>query len=221
MLASALITKVSNAVKDTSFSNDDILALLNEGQLDIAGGGTRQHGLPLVAPLPELLTSGTISATSNAVSKPMPSDYHRGAFMVVDASGEEITQLGSQITYLERYPILEVGSTDVCNIVGTTFYYAPAETQTITLHYYRKPVDMETTDEPDGIPVHLQERLLVNYAAWKMYSIIERGIDGNKNLTIYHMSEYQQALTDLERFIGPEEGRAQLVYDETNYIGAY
>ena len=77
MLASAMITKVEDAVKDTSYSSTDILDLLNEGQLEVAGGGNRQHGLPLIAPLPELLASGTVTATSSANSVSLPSNYHR------------------------------------------------------------------------------------------------------------------------------------------------
>ncbi|MCP4493239.1 MAG: hypothetical protein GY820_38945 [Gammaproteobacteria bacterium] len=219
MLASVMTTKVQSKITDTSYTGVQILALLNLGQLEVAGGGVRPHGLPKVAPLPDLLSSDTVTAAVDARSVALPDEYHRGLFMVVDASGEEVTIKESYIDHLERFPTLETGSTEQCCVMGSSLHYAPSEAQDLTVHFYRLPVDMETDDEADGIPTHLQERLLVSYAVKEIFGEIEQGIDGNTPNADKWEARYQLALTDLEREIGPEDGRPQYAADDTNYIG--
>ena len=220
MLTSALISRVKGIEPDPDFTSTQILALLNEGQMSIAGGGERDHGYPLLAPLPELSSSDTVTFAVDATSVSLPATYHRGVFFVVDANNYKLSGYDSHIELLNRYPSLETGSTEVYAIKGSTLFYAPAQAQDVTVHFFRLPVDMDTASdsEPDGIPEHLQERLLVSYAVMKMSEQIEIGMESSRPNTSFWLARHQAALTDLERMIGPEDREPMTVTDTTNYI---
>ena len=223
MNAGELITAVQNTVDDSSFSHDDILALLNECVLDIAGGGERVHGRALIAPLPELFTEFELTLATDDYKISLPSTYHRGLKGVFNPStGEEIKHDDSIIRLLKiTEGFSKTGVVERYLIKGNIFYYAPTPNTSTTLKAfgYRLPVDMaEDTDEPDGIPVHLQKRLLYNYACRECFSLIEQGISGAVPDTAKHDRFYQNALTDLERLIGHEDREPMFVYDDGDYI---
>ena len=60
-------------------------------------------------------------------------------------------------------------------------------------------------DEPDGIPAHLADRLIVNRAAQRIFQQIENGIDGEKINTLYYKSLFEEALRDLDAVV-PYDG---------------
>jgi len=220
MLTSLLISKVQDVEPDPDFSEADILALLNEGQLSIAGGGERSHGFPLLAPLPELVSSAVVTLAVDAVSVSMPSTYQRGVFFVTNSSGEKLAAFDSHIEFLNRYPILRTGDTAAYCLQGNLFRYAPTKAHNVTVHFFRFPVDMtdDVASTPDGIPGHLQIRLLVSFALYRMYQQIEIGQEASKPNTDKWFGNHQLALTDLERFIGPEDKEPMNVTDSTNMI---
>jgi len=84
---------------------------------------------------------------------------------------------------------------------GKKLYYQgiPTVAETVTLHYYRKPVDMALdTDVPDGIPDHLQISLLVNFAAWKAYERLEENLEGQTPNTDKYKRFFMEAMRILE-----------------------
>jgi hypothetical protein len=218
-----LIGKILRYEDGSSLTRDQILALLNEGQLNIAGGGDRPHGLPLVAPLPELASSATVTLLVNAESVALPATYHRHVFSIIDADDQPLEIVDTYFDLEDAYPTLTVGGTEVCFVRGNTLYYAPAKAQNVTVKFHRLPVDMtdDAGQEPDGIPAHLQERLFVSYALKEMEAQIERGSEEPKVNTTFWEGRYHQALTDLERFIGPIDQRPENVSDKTDYIYVY
>jgi len=230
MLTSALVDKIIGAdvsgtreggiVKDPFYTEAMIITLLNEGQLSIAGGGDRNHGLPLLAPLPELASSATLTLAVDAESVAMPATYHRGTFFVIDANGYKLDAFDSRIEFISRYPKLETGSTKSYCVQGNVFNYAPAKAQDVTIKFFRLPIDMTdgASSEPDGIPTSLQDRLLVSYVCKDIFEQIEDGIEGQKVNTGYWYNRHQAALSDLERMIGPEDREPQNVTDTSNYI---
>jgi hypothetical protein len=226
MLASAMIDKiigwdrVSGIVQDPFYTGPMILDLLNEAQLSVAGGGDRPHHLPLLAPLPELSSSGTVTLAVDTQSVALPVTYHRNLFFVTDSSGYKLTLMNSHTEFLTKYPKLEAGETRNYIVKGLSLYYAPAKAQDITVNFYRLPVDMtdDGTSEPDGVPVHLQERLLVSHVLYSIFAEIEDGMQGRKSNTDYWYSRHQAALTDLERMIGPEDREPMNISDTSNYI---
>ncbi len=75
----------------------------------------------------------------------------------------------------------------------------PSVAELVTLHYYRRPVDMVADgDTPDGIPLHLQMSLLVNFACWKAYEFIEDGLEGETPNTLKYREFFFAALKTLE-----------------------
>ena len=76
----------------------------------------------------------------------------------------------------------------------------------------------EGSDEPDCLPVHLQEALLVSFAAWKIFSLIEDGIEGPKVNTDRYDRDFHLALADLKVFLGDEDGEPVFVSDDIEDI---
>lgn len=218
MKASELITEVQrqfgNAIDDDDL---DILALINRGRIEIAGGGDRQHGMALVAPLPGLFTRETVTYTAGSFFVAMPTTFQR-----------ELVRVTWGTNKLKRYPSFnrfidcyenEAGKPEAWCLRGKDLWIGPepSEDLTLTIYYYRLPValtmaPLDTT--PDEIPDHLQSRLLVSYACREIYKVLEAGLDMQNPDTAKHDLEFQRALTDLERLIGPADGEPENVADE-------
>lgn len=224
MQTSELITAVSNKIDDSSYSDADILAILNRGVLDIAGGGQRNFGLPLLAPLPDLMTSATVS-TDTSADVSMPSTFQRDLFRVVDSSGDTVRKYDSFIKFLDVYPGLnQSGTVNAVCLKGRTLYYQgiPSSSVDLTVWFYQYPTELDDdTDEPSCLPAHLHYRLLVNFACMEIFNEIEDGIEGAKQNTNHYMTQYQLALNDLHREIGAADADPQYVEDESDYITDY
>ncbi len=93
----------------------------------------------------------------------------------------------------------------VC-VKGSKLYYQgiPTAATTLGLHYYKKPTTMVTaTDEPDGIPEHLQLRLIKHYVCKEiMGEAIEDGQDNHGIGVKYHTGKFYEAMTELCDYIG-------------------
>jgi hypothetical protein len=93
----------------------------------------------------------------------------------------------------------------------------PSTQDNFLLHFYRKPVDMadatKTTDTPDGIPDHLQEPLLVNYAAREILRE-----QGQQEMATERDMRYEQALSELGTYYGPEDKNPTFIYDDGDYV---
>jgi len=224
MKASELVTEVQRIVYKSDYSGDadygqnEILALLNEGQKDISGGSDRQHGNARLAPLPDLLTSSTVTLTTSSVA--MPATFQRGLLRVV-IDGEKLKKYDSLQKLLDKYEG-ETGEPEGYCLKGRTLWILPAppSSKTVTLYFHRFPTAMVITTSPaadtspDGIPDHLQKRLLVNYVCREIYAEIEGGMDMAHPEQEKHNDLLQMALNDLDRLIGPEEGEATNVGDD-------
>ena len=152
----------------------------------------------------------------------LPSDYNRGLFLVSSGSQHrEIPIITSHHELLRAYPLLdETGDVSFVAMKGDWLYYnpVPSTAETLTLHYYRDPSDMsESTDEPDGIPSYLQDRLLVNYAAKEIYALVEEAVKGNTLRGEKYEELFQKAMLDLVAFIGPEDIRPIYFKDDSGY----
>jgi hypothetical protein len=204
----ALITKVSVLVDDTSLV-DSLGDFINQGVSEIAGGMPSlldgiANPLPnsLTPPLPELFTIGTVATSISAGYVNMPTDFQRDLQLVVSSTGSEIDIADSFIEFTETYPLLnKAGKISEAIEHGRKLYYQgiPAVSETVTLHYYRKPVEMEGNDDiPDGIPEHLHVSLLVNFACWKAYEHLEDGIEGETPNTIKFKNLFLEAMRTFE-----------------------
>lgn len=196
-----LTTRTLTLVDDTSLT-DMIKDLLNQGVYEIAGGMQSALLNVITPPLPELFTIDTVTTNVNAAYVNMPSTFHRNLQLVVLSTGTEVDIANSFIGFSETYPLLDrSGSISEVAEQGNKLYYQgiPTSAEEVTLHFYRKPVEMvNDTDEPDGIPEHLQMALLVNFVAWKAYEFIEDDIDGETPNTLKFKTFFIEALKTLE-----------------------
>lgn len=202
-----LIDKTDVLVNDSSLTAL-LGGFINQGVLEIAGGIPSlldgiTNPLPnsLTPPLPDLFTIDTVSTGANAYVN-MPSNFHRDLQFVSSSAGSEIDIATSFIEFAETYPLLNK-SGRISEVIehGRKLYYQgiPTSAETLTLHYYRKPVNMVNDDDvPDGIPVHLQIPLLVNFAAWKAYEHLEDGIEGEIPNTMKFKNLFLEAMRTFE-----------------------
>ena len=227
MKASEIVADIQRITESVVDSTATVLGIINRGQLEIAGGGDRDHGNAKLAPLPDLFTSGTVTLTANASNVAMPATYQRGLSRVTVA-GEKLKKYDNLQKLLDAYEG-RTGAPEAYHLKGRTLWLlpSPASNTTVTLYFYRYPVDMSIVayaagppivqavdTSPDGIPPELHFKLLVNFGCREIYSDIEQGLEGNTPDTLKHDALYQRALTDLERMIGFEEGEAVNVGDE-------
>lgn len=178
-----LQTLIRDIIQDRSFDTD-IPLYLNQGIEQIAGGMPSALGSFVTAPLPDLFSISTVETSIFLPYVAMPTTFQRKLQFIADSSGRKIELYDSMIEFAEDYPLMDkVGKVQSAVEKGGNLYYQriPTEAETLTLHFYRKPVAMSAPDDtPDGIPEYLQIPLLVNYAAWQVYTLIEDGSSGKE-----------------------------------------
>lgn len=205
MTAADIIERVARIVQDSSYTDTDILALINEGRLVIAG--------QIVPGLPYLSTSDTVTTTDTESSVDLPSDYHKGLFWVGSSSqerriGTKASDYHNLLTFLEKYPDLSlVGSIEAVCVDGATLLYQGMADDTLTLKYYRLPADIsesDTEDATDGVPVeippHLHRKLLVSYCCKEIWTEIEDGDDGGMPNFEKYEGIFNKAMAELQAF---------------------
>jgi len=169
------------------------------------------------------------SVTIRSPAVALPTDYNRGLLLVTSESqGHRINVYESFHKLLRKYPLLdETGDVSFVAVKGAYLYYNPVPTTTeaLILHYFRDPTAMSaSSSSPEGIPSHLQERLLVNYAAKEILGLIEQSVKGLTLRSQKYEQKFQRAMTDLVAFIGPEDIEPIYYDDEQNHyddIGYY
>ena len=185
-----------------------------------AGTITLQSGDSLTAE-----TAGE-SVTIRAPCVALPSDYNRGlAFVGSVSQGNRINIYTSHHKLLRKYPLLDdVGDVVFVAVKGAYLYYQgmPGAAEALTLHYYRKATAMSASDsEPDGIPSHLHDRLLVNYAAKEILGMIETAVKGKTLRSEKYEEKFQRAMEDFVAFIGPEDIEPIYYDDDQGYMDDY
>ena len=180
--------------------------MINAAVLFIAGG-VRMPNRSLSPPLPDLYSIDTINTDPTAAFVAMPTDYQRACvFCYSPVADAEIHIVDSFAKFLRLFPSLAVpGAVELVSIKGANIYYQgiPTIASALTVHYHRLPTAMvDAEDAPDGIPPHLQERLIKHRVAWVVFDEIEDGVDGAKVNTAYHQMRFYEAMDDLIAFVG-------------------
>lgn len=211
-----LKTIVDKIIQDDDLV-ENISTYLNQGVTEIAGGMLSAFGDRITPALPELFTIATVDTVTDAAYVAMPSIFQRDLQFVAKSDGVEVDIANSFIEFSECYPLLD-HSGPVVEVIekGGQLYYQgiPTSADTLTLHFYRFPVEMTAnSDVPDGIPEHLHIPLLVNYAAWKCYEKIEDGLEGDVVNTTKYMQLFMAALKTLEISISHEIRGFNLIHD--------
>ncbi len=205
MTADDIIDRVVEKIQDPSYSDADILDLINDGRYYIAGE----------IDLPALQTTGTVSALSSASSVALPVDYHKNIYWI--GSGNQQCRIGkghgdyyNLLTFMETWPPVAGIITQAC-VDGANLLYQGKDDDTLTLKYYKLPTAIlianVATAVPTEIPYHLQKTLLVSYCCKEIFAEIEDGLEGAKVNTDYWTGQFNRAMASLSQFVAKNKPR--------------
>lgn len=203
---------IESVIQDDSYV--DMTDRINDAVSNIAAGIRMPDGQTSY-PLNDLYESVVVSTSTDAYIN-LPANYQRNLFYVTDSLGERILPVSGSGYYsftlflnsCFRKDLTETGCiTRVC-VKGRRLYYQgiPSSPASLTLAYYRKPVIMsDVSDEPDGIPDHLQTRLIKHYVCKEIFGEgIEDGAEARGVGTKYHTAKFFEAMTDLVDYNGTD-----------------
>jgi hypothetical protein len=212
-----LITEIQRIMQDNdAYPPDVLIPKINETVTMIAAGVRMPDGMTS-PPLPELFDSDTVDTATDAAYVSLPTDYQRNLHMVADDSGDRLAcptggDYYSFRLFLNRIlekDLTESGSIYLVCVKGLRLYYQgiPTASETLTLHFYRKPVDMAANDDtPDGIPDHLQMRLVKHGVCKELFGeAIEDGENSSGRGMQYHSGKFYEAMTELIDYVGIDE----------------
>jgi hypothetical protein len=214
---SYLVSEIDRVLDDPAYTEMDLVSKINNAVTNISAGILLPDG-SISPPLPDLYTTGSVSTSTTNPYVSLPVDYQRSVIMIYDSTGIKINPPigGNYYSYslflrqITDLSLAESGSVTKLAIKGSRLYYQgiPTVAETLGLHYYKKPTDMVADDdEPEGIPSHLHERLIVHYVLKEiMGSKIEDGQDNTGIGTKYHTGKFNEAMIELVQFIGIDEG---------------
>jgi len=192
---------------------------INRAVSSIAAGIRMPNG-QISPPLPDLYSSGTVATATDAAYKALPATYQRNVFMIADDSNDKILPVSGGSYYdfmlfldsVTEKDLSETGSIYRVAIKGSNLYYQgiPSSSEDLTVHFYRKPVDMSAdSDTPDGLPDHLQYRLIKHAVVMDIFAddLKEDFKSAQlRELKIkYHIEAFYSAMADLVDFIGIDE----------------
>lgn len=217
MLTKDILTEVEDVVQDASFTRATLLGYLNQSLLEVAAE----------VRLPDLMDSDTVDTATDAAKKPMPTNYHRDPFHIYSVTQERTIAKGRRIKdfnrFLARNPGLDKsGQVFDAAVKGSSLYYQgiPASSETLRVHYYRKPATLvdDDTSEPEGVPVHLHQAVLVPLTAAKVFNKIEDGVEEQRHAFDSQMAQYGVGLQAMKDYLGPEEEEPDYIYEDQESI---
>ena len=210
---STLLSEVKGIIQDDGYLDTELIDKINYAVSSIAGGVLMPDG-SISPPLPDLIDYDTVITSTTMAYVSLPSDYQRNVFLVCDSSGYRISKPpgGDYYAYnlflksITDLRLTESGSIYRVAVKGTKIFYQgiPTAATTLGLHFYRRPTNMVIdTDTPDGIPEHLQLRLIKHKVCADVFGEqLEDGQDNSGVSTKYHLSKYMEAMHELVNFIG-------------------
>lgn len=154
--------------------------------------------------IPGLQANATVDAAIGGSQVPMPKTYLHDLYLVTSVTYPQ----GLLIAPNRKELILihdpeQTGPVEAVCIEGKNLLFRPApeEAETLTLFFYRKPLELAAGDSfPDYIPPILQKEIFKNYALKEAYMDIEDGIDGVMPNTQKHSALAANAIAALVEF---------------------
>lgn len=199
-----LISITIDVVKDSSFSRSDILRYINEGMNRVAS----------LAYIPTLVVPEKVRVRADSETASLPDDFIQGRLysaILPDATfgsvGLSIVQELSTFLRIKQKTANFAGCeiTRVCPN-GCTLWVDPCQSTeaNIDIVYQRYPEILMDGEEfePDCFPDHLHEQLLVNYAAHRVYDLIEDGVGDRKDNTKHYLGLFSAAVSELKGING-------------------
>lgn len=208
-----LTNAIQDILQDSAYSNTKVESLINDAVTAIAAGIRMPNGM-VSPPLPDLFTVSTVTTVLGVAYVSLPVGYQRGLTNVYDASGNRIApprggDYYSFYLFLQQAnhkALMETGSVYMVCVKGSKLYYQgiPSAATTLGVHYYKRPTPMVTaTDEPDGIPPHLELPLIKHRVLMDIYGeMLEAGVTEPAVGMKYHTGKFYEAMTELCDYIG-------------------
>lgn len=198
---------VSHRLQDGSFDDHDWIATGLEAALQFVAS---------IFPLPDLLTSGTVTFAADEQSHAMPTDYSwnpHSAWNTTDDLEVTIWPTFKNMFAEYGYTTSKYDSNKDVAIDGDTMYLPQqALSEQVIKLWYQKPCPTLASDPTCAvIPAHLHEEVLVNRVVDKAYILIEDGMVEKKANWEFSRSEFLGGLKLLREWF-PNVGR------ETAYI---
>ena len=194
--AEALVLAVLGIVQDPGYTTTEILPLINEGLQMLAAE-------KLLPPLDSRATVNTV--TSGNVAN-LPSDYGQGIYYA-DDDGRPLKVYELWTDMAREYTDLTItGDAKGVAVKDATLMYLPIPTAItpLTIYYYRTPTTLIAGAEPDGFNRQTRpygEAALKYYAAFRIFDIIEDGIEGAKVNTNRWEGRYLEMVSKLKAII--------------------
>lgn len=211
-----LISEVRDCALGASYDDQVYLKYLNRGQDRISG----------MVLLPDLGTSKEIETDPELPYVTLPTDFQRELQTIRSANSKAPVKIyRSWMEFMKKYPDLDWtgAAVEVASVRARRLYYQPLvlATDTLTIYYYRLPTPMVALDDPgpldqtspDGLPSHLADDLLVNFAAVEVWKLIEQDDMQQSNVAKY-AQRFNSAMADLLQFVSPPDGEPDYIRDE-------
>jgi len=198
--ATQINDEVATIIQDSSFDLTDTISYINKALKEISG----------LLLLPKLLeTDTTIDTVLSTAYASLPTDFQRHLhYCYSDTNSIKIKIYGSVELLYSDFSRLDLEGR-VVGVArrGDRLYYQriPSSAETLRVHYYKSPtIQTVGGDQNDALPEFLTRPLLVNYVAKEIYKLIEDGENGAKTNTNYYKNEFNEAMAELNRYVGPE-----------------
>jgi len=211
------LTTLTNAIQDilqdSAYTSTKIAERINDAVDSIAAGIRMPNG-QISPPLPDLFTQSTVTTSTTLPYVSLPVNYQRKVMNIYDSSGSRIAPPSGGDYYafalflkrVNNFNLTEAGSVYRVCVKGAKLYYQgiPTAATTLGLHYYKKPTTMVAgTDEPDGIPTHLELPLIKHRVLMDIYGeMLEAGVTEPAVGMKYHEKKFYEALQNMVDFIG-------------------
>jgi hypothetical protein len=200
---SSLITKVQDAVEDTSVSTPTAVTnWINDGIREVT----------FRVDFSSLRTNSSVATVLSQAYTSLPPNYQRDLYFLVNTTtGIRIKNIYKSLAdILAYYPLLDqVGDVVMAAIdEGVLYYQAVPETaQNLQLYYYRNPATLVADDDvPEAIPSHLHEDTLVPYAAYRGWDLIEQAMNEKKTNSESFHARYEIAILKIRNAVTPKGG---------------
>uniref|UniRef100_I2Q026 Uncharacterized protein n=1 Tax=Desulfovibrio sp. U5L TaxID=596152 RepID=I2Q026_9BACT len=186
--------RVRRIVDDDALVAGLCLDLLNQGLLEVAS----------LVNLPALDSWATLTIPAAASNAALPDGFMRELHTIRDQARPDvpIAIVSSLKALADEFGVIghEKGPIEACCEEAGVLSFAPqpVEETKLTVGYYREPAALAlAADVPSCIPSAFRVALLVNYAAWKCFELLEDGMSGETVMSARYQGDYQQAVAAL------------------------
>jgi hypothetical protein len=190
-------------------TGDDLLSLLNEGMRIIAGRVL----------LEDLETDSTVTTSASVNYVALPTNFHKNLMKCYSTTNSRWVQVHKSTRLLFRQfgTVDTKGSVVGVTVRGSKLYYQRLAAETLKLYYYAHPTKFTAlTDLVDELPEHLAKSLLVNYACSQIWSKREDANEAQRVNTQHHLALFEQAMQELQAYLGPEAKEVHEITDDLN-----